>query len=256
MRELRNLNVVVIGGGTGSFTVLTGLKKYVEHISALVSMADDGGSTGTLRDELGVLPPGDARQCLVALSGSPKMRELLNYRFDEGGLIGHSFGNLFLTALEKMTGSFAEAIKVAGEILDINGHRVIPSTLDKVTLMVDDGEKIIRHERDVVKHHEPAAGCDQVFGFVVHIKDENRSRGAFHSCGIRGKRGTGGCGGRKQEDRGQNGEQGQGFFAGRRQERGDDPRPRQANAQCGPHEPGGGSGEAGRRRRHFRHQYH
>ena len=149
MRELRNLKVVVIGGATGSFTVLTGLKKHVKHISALVSMADDGGSTGTLRDELGVLPPGDARQCLVALSGSPKMRELLNYRFDEGGLSGHSFGNLFLTALEKMTGSFAEAIKVAGEILDINGHRVIPSTLDKVTLMVDDGEKIIRHEREI-----------------------------------------------------------------------------------------------------------
>lgn len=149
MKDSHDLKVVVIGGGTGSFTVLSGLKRYVNHISALVSMADDGGSTGALRDELGVLPPGDARQCLVALSESSKARELFNYRFDEGGLSGHSFGNLFLTALEKMTGSFAEAIDLAGEVLDINGHRVIPTTLDKVTLVVNDGEKDIRHEREI-----------------------------------------------------------------------------------------------------------
>ncbi len=149
MINVHNLKVVVIGGGTGSFVVLSGLKKYINHITALVSMADDGGSTGVLRDELGVLPPGDVRQCLVALSESPNMRELLNYRFDEGSLSGHSFGNIFLTALEKMTGSFADAIKMASEILDINGHCVIPSTLDKVTLVVNDGEKDIRHEREV-----------------------------------------------------------------------------------------------------------
>ena len=113
--------------------------------------ADDGGSTGTLRDELGVLPPGDARQCLVALSESPKVRELFNYRFEEGDLSGHSFGNLFLSALEKMTGSFAEAVDMAGQVLDINGHKVIPTTLDKVTLVVNDGEKDIRHEREIRK---------------------------------------------------------------------------------------------------------
>ncbi len=145
----QDINVVVIGGGTGSFTVLTGLKDYVKHITALVSMADDGGSTGQLRDELGVLPPGDVRQCLVALSESPKVRELFNYRFDEGGLSGHSFGNLFLTALEKTTGSFVEAVNTAGEVLDINGHRVLPTTLDKITLVADDGEKEIRHEREI-----------------------------------------------------------------------------------------------------------
>ena len=89
--------IVTIGGGTGSFTLLSGLKKYPVDISAVVSMMDDGGSTGILRDELGVLPPGDVRQCLVALSDSSKeMRELMNYRFDKGGLKGHSFGNLFL----------------------------------------------------------------------------------------------------------------------------------------------------------------
>ena len=101
MADKRDLRVVVIGGGTGSFMILSGLKKYVRQITALVSMADDGGSTGVLRDELGVLPPGDVRQCLVALSDSLKLRDLFNYRFSDGNLRGHSFGNLFLTALEK-----------------------------------------------------------------------------------------------------------------------------------------------------------
>src|SRR3982751_1572859 len=105
--------VVVIGGGTGNFTVLRGLKNYPVDLSAIVSMADDGGSTGMLRDELGVLPPGDVRQCLVALSESERIRELFNYRFDGGKFEGHAFGNLFLTALEKMTGNFAEAVETA-----------------------------------------------------------------------------------------------------------------------------------------------
>ena len=144
-----DVNVVVIGGGTGSFAVLSGLKKYCKHITALVSMADDGGSTGMLRDELGVLPPGDVRQCLVALSNSPKLRDLFNYRFDEGSLAGHSFGNLFLTALQKTTGSFADAVDTASKLLDTGGHRVVPITLDQVTLVADDGERVIRHEREI-----------------------------------------------------------------------------------------------------------
>ena len=87
--------VVVIGGGTGNFVTLSGLKKFNVDLSAIVSMADSGGSTGILRDELGVLPPGDVRQCLVALSNSSKlMRSLMNYRFSNGNLNGHSFGNL------------------------------------------------------------------------------------------------------------------------------------------------------------------
>ncbi|MBT4805576.1 YvcK family protein, partial [Candidatus Woesearchaeota archaeon] len=96
--------VVTLGGGTGNFTVLRGLKKYNLDLTAIVSMADDGGSTGVLRDELGVLPPGDVRQCLVALSDSSKlMRNLMNYRFENGSLGGHNFGNLLLSALEKVT---------------------------------------------------------------------------------------------------------------------------------------------------------
>ena len=135
-------NVVVLGGGTGSFTLLSGLRQYA-RLTALVNMADDGGSTGQLRDELGVLPPGDARQCLVALSNSPKVRDLFNYRFDEGSLKGHAFGNLFLTALEKMTGSFADAVALASQVLNIDG-RVLPVTLSNVTLCADgaDGQPV------------------------------------------------------------------------------------------------------------------
>src|SRR6478672_8178809 len=88
--------IVTIGGGTGSFTLLNDFKNYFENLTAIVNMADSGGSTGQLRDELGVLPPGDVRQCLVALSESPRVRELFNYRFDQGTLKGHAFGNLFL----------------------------------------------------------------------------------------------------------------------------------------------------------------
>ena len=132
--ELMGINIVVIGGGTGSFTLLSGLKNYTHNITALVNMVDDGGSTGQLRDELGVLPAGDVRQCLVALSTSPKVRDLFNYRFNEGSMKGHAFGNLFMAALEKMTGNFTEAVKVAGEVLNIRG-RVEPITFDNITLV-------------------------------------------------------------------------------------------------------------------------
>lgn len=141
-------NIVVIGGGTGSFVVLSGLKKYFSNITALVSMADDGGSTGTLRDEYGVLPPGDVRQCLVALGRSSKMRELFNYRYGEGGFSGHSFGNILISTLEKMTGSFTDAIKTAGDILRIEG-KVLPTTLTSISLNLDDGEKIYKGESEI-----------------------------------------------------------------------------------------------------------
>ncbi len=145
MRRLKNpihhRKLVVIGGGTGSFTMLSGLKHLTSDITALVSMADDGGSTGVLRDELGVLPPGDVRQCLVALSRSEKIRDLFNYRFDEGTLKGHSFGNLFLTALEKHSGNFAEAVKTASEVLNVQG-RVVPVTLDNVHLVYEDHDGV------------------------------------------------------------------------------------------------------------------
>ncbi len=128
------IKAVVIGGGTGSFTILSALKNYIARITAVVNMADSGGSTGVLRDELGVLPPGDVRQCLVALSRSSKMmRELFNYRFEEGTFSGHAFGNLLLSALEKTTGDFGTAVKMAGEVLNIQGQ-VLPVTTKNMNL--------------------------------------------------------------------------------------------------------------------------
>ena len=132
----KEIKIAVIGGGTGSFTLLSSLKNHSKQLAAIVNMVDDGGSTGVLRDELGTLPPGDVRQCLVALSESPKLRDLFNYRFEEGTFAGHSFGNLLLTALEKMTGSFDEAVSTASEVLHINGM-VIPATLDNVRLKME-----------------------------------------------------------------------------------------------------------------------
>ena len=128
--------LVAIGGGTGLFTLLTGLKKYPVHVTSVVSMMDDGGSTGRLRDEFGVLPPGDIRRSLAALSQeTPRLKELFQYRFDRGnGLNGHSFGNLFLTALREVTGSDAAAIEEAGKILKIKG-RVLPVTLQSAHLV-------------------------------------------------------------------------------------------------------------------------
>lgn len=144
------IKIAVIGGGTGSFTMLSALKGYTSQIAAIVSMADDGGSTGVLRDELGTLPPGDVRQCLVALSDSPKVRDLFDYRFEEGTFAGHSFGNLLLTALEKVTGDFSEAVETASEILRVNGV-VIPATLDNVRLKMEWAEtSLILHGERVI----------------------------------------------------------------------------------------------------------
>ncbi len=135
------LKVVTIGGGTGSYTALTGLKRITRRLTAVVTMADDGGSSGRLRDEFGHLPPGDVRRCLVALSASRQMnrilRRLFEYRFDKGlGLNGHSFGNLFLTALTELTGSTEQAILEASKLLNVRG-RVLPVTTDDVQLLAE-----------------------------------------------------------------------------------------------------------------------
>ncbi len=148
--------IVVIGGGTGGFTVLSGLKKYPLDLAAVVSMADDGGSTGVLREEFGILPPGDIRRVLVALSSSDNrlLSDLFNYRFAEGGFKGHAFGNIMLTALERITGNFEDAVLEASKLLGVSGS-VIPVTLDNVRLSakLEDG-KIIRGETniDIPKH--------------------------------------------------------------------------------------------------------
>ncbi len=129
--------IVCIGGGTGTFTLLKGLKNYTDNLVALVSMADDGGSSGKLRDEYGILPPGDIRRCLIALSdeeNSRILRELFEVRFDKIG--NHNFGNLFLLALEKLTNSPALAIKEAEKILNVKG-RVIPISVDNTNVSAE-----------------------------------------------------------------------------------------------------------------------
>ncbi len=156
--------VVVIGGGTGNFTILRGLKYYDVELSAIVSMADDGGSTGILRDELGVLPPGDVRQCLSALSTSSRlMRSLMNYRFENGGLGGHSFGNLLLSALEKVTGSFERAVEEVGKILSIRG-KVIPVTTHQVHLkMILKNHSILEGEKAIYLSREIDQGYSDIY---------------------------------------------------------------------------------------------
>jgi uncharacterized cofD-like protein len=160
-----NLKLVVIGGGTGSFNLLQNFKHSFNSITALVNMADSGGSSGTLRDELGVLPPGDVRQCLVALSEAPELRELFNYRFDQGGLQGHALGNIFLSALEKSTGSFSEAVKTASKILRITGQVIPITTVDTHLVFLSSsnhlikGESLIEHS-DLSKEPRPALSLE------------------------------------------------------------------------------------------------
>jgi uncharacterized cofD-like protein len=136
--ETRAPKVVAIGGGTGLSTLLRGLKAYTPHITAIVTVADDGGSSGRLRRESGLLPPGDFRNCIAALADDEALiTQLFQYRFGQGeGLDGHSFGNLFILALAAVTGSFERAILEASRVLAVQG-RILPSTLEDITLVAD-----------------------------------------------------------------------------------------------------------------------
>jgi uncharacterized cofD-like protein len=143
---------VVIGGGTGLSTLLKGIKNYTNNITAIVTVSDDGGSSGRLRQELGVLPPGDIRNCITALADEEKLvTELFRYRFQSGqGLEGHSFGNLFLTAIYEITnGDMVQAVKVAGRILNSRGQ-VVPSTLTSIALIahMKDG-RVVKGESQI-----------------------------------------------------------------------------------------------------------
>lgn len=162
-------NIVTIGGGTGTYTVLSALKTHMPDaaLTAIVSMADDGGSSGILRDELGALPPGDARRALLALSEAEHvLRKLLDYRFpdDMGGLAGHNFGNLLIAALEHICGGFGPGIEEASRILRVRGT-VLPVTLDSVRLFaeLEDGS-IIRGETNIdVPKHNPELRITRVW---------------------------------------------------------------------------------------------
>ena len=159
-------NLVAIGGGTGLSTLLAGLKKrvgkgneriWIENLSAIVTVSDDGGSSGRLRDELQMLPPGDIRNCIVALSeDSSLLSKLFRYRFrGDGELGGHSFGNLFLAALTDVTGDFTEAIRLSSEILASKGH-IFPATISDVRLVaeLEDGS-VVSGETQISKSAQP-----------------------------------------------------------------------------------------------------
>lgn len=147
MRRLpleRGPQIVVLGGGTGLSVLLRGLKRYTSNITAIVSVADDGGSSGRLRGEYGILPPGDLRNCMVALSSTENvMEKVFNYRFNKGELAGHNLGNILITALADITGSFENAIREVSSVLAIQG-KVLPSTLENIVLEADleDGSKV------------------------------------------------------------------------------------------------------------------
>jgi uncharacterized cofD-like protein len=172
-RRQRGLKIVAIGGGTGLPSVLRGMKAYTSHITAIVTVADDGGSSGRLRRELGILPPGDLRSNIAALANDEDlMAQLFQYRFADGGLEGHSFGNLFLTAMTALTGSMDKAVAETGRVLAIEG-RVLPATLQNVTLAAEvqvSGES--RRRRVVGESQIPEAGgqIERVFLQPDHVR--------------------------------------------------------------------------------------
>ncbi len=141
----RDVNIVAIGGGHGLSAMLRGLKRYTSNLTAIVTVADDGGGSGMLREDLGMLPPGDIRNCILSLSNTePLMQKLFDYRFQDGRLAGQSFGNLFLAAMNGISGSFDEAVHRMSEVLAITG-RVLPVTNQNVYLEAefDNGTKIL-----------------------------------------------------------------------------------------------------------------
>ncbi|MDQ6880054.1 MAG: YvcK family protein [Candidatus Dormibacteraeota bacterium] len=156
----RGPRIVAVGGGTGLSSLLRGLKTYTSNLSAIVTVADDGGSSGRLRDEYRILPPGDFRQCLIALADAePLMKQLFDHRFKEGSLNGHSFGNLFIMAMSDVTGNFELALRESGKILAVKGT-IIPSTLQDVTLVASINGHTVEGESKIPMQNAPIS---QVF---------------------------------------------------------------------------------------------
>ena len=151
----RGPRVVAIGGGTGLSSLLRGLKTYTSNLSAIVTVADDGGSSGRLRDEYRILPPGDFRQCLIALADAePLMKQLFDHRFKEGSLNGHAFGNLFIMAMADVTGNFEQALRESGKVLAVKGT-IVPSTLQDVTLVASINGGTVEGESKIPKQNSP-----------------------------------------------------------------------------------------------------
>src|SRR6195256_5439819 len=151
----RGPRIVAIGGGTGLSSLLRGLKTYTSNLSAIVTVADDGGSSGRLRDEYRILPPGDFRQCLIALADAePLMKQLFDHRFKEGSLDGHSFGNLFIMAMADVTGNFEHALRESAKVLAVKGT-IVPSTLQDVTLVASINGHTVEGESKIPMQNAP-----------------------------------------------------------------------------------------------------
>ncbi len=164
-RLIRGPKVVVVGGGTGLSVLLRGLKKLTSNITAIVTVADDGGGSGILREDLGMLPPGDIRSCILALSDmEPTMEKLLNYRFEEGNLKGQSFGNLFIASMNEITGNFENAIKEMSSILAVTGQ-VLPVSLENITLYAKlENGMVVKGESDIpLRSREYQSKIQRVF---------------------------------------------------------------------------------------------
>ena len=174
--------IVVIGGGTGLSTLLHGLKPYTTNLTAIVTVADDGGSSGLLRQQFDMLPPGDIRNCLVALADTePLMQRLFQYRFaEDSALQGHNFGNLFITAMTKITGDFERAVRASSKVLATRG-RVVPSTNMKVRLAAehDDGSvtlgetKISKSSVPIRRIYLEPTGCQPTADALTAIREAN-----------------------------------------------------------------------------------
>src|SRR5438094_690661 len=163
----RGPKIVAIGGGHGLSTLLRGLKEYTTNLTAIVTVADDGGSSGVLRRELGVLPPGDVRACIAALADAePLVTSLFQYRFSDGsGLAGHSFGNLFIVAMSGVVGNFEDAIRQTSRVLAVRGQ-IIPSTLANVTLCAKTEDAQTIHGESLIGNHngsEPRGRIKEVY---------------------------------------------------------------------------------------------
>ena len=151
----RGPRIVTIGGGTGLSALLRGLKTYTSNLSVIVTVADDGGSSGRLREEYRILPPGDFRQCLIALADAePLMKQLFDHRFKEGSLDGHSFGNLFIMAMADVTGNFEHALRESGKVLAVKGT-IVPSTLQDVTLVASINGHTVEGESKIPQQNAP-----------------------------------------------------------------------------------------------------
>lgn len=177
MNNLSDVKIVAIGGGTGLSTMLRGIKRFTSNINVIVTVSDDGGSSGVLREDLNIPPPGDIRNCIVALADAEDMlKKLFRYRFDCGMLKGHSFGNLFLAAMTELTGDFENAIERMSSVLAVKGH-VLPVTKEDVNL-----KAVLKNGNQVFGESNIPKVCISENSAIRRVIMEPKGAKAFGRC--------------------------------------------------------------------------